>query len=317
MTFLIICFLCLLVCVLGYSILDNIYKHQSYTDIFRLKDVPKNARFDLVNLGSNHPKYGLDYSNTSIKAMNWAVGPETFKYDFIVLKKMIRHLHKGSYVVIPVCLLNFFLLDYKSKSAYIRYYAWLNKNEMPDYDEEQYNKEYKYPLLRHPKRVKGIVKKLIHKPASDLDHNPMSKLQLEKDAAWWIEQCWDKEFDIDIENMKTLSDVNKKSIEGNVKIMSDMISFCEDNGFIPVVAILPTTKYLRNKFSDDFVQTYIMSNISKAINGRDIKLLNYMNEESLQNVDYYFNSFFMNKRGAKIMGKRLVDDLKKENNQFN
>ncbi|MER8322379.1 hypothetical protein ABS243_19575, partial [Acinetobacter baumannii] len=59
----------------------------------------------VVNLGSNHPKFGFDYSESGVKGLNCAVGPQTFEYDFAILRKIIPYLAPGAFVIIPVCLL--------------------------------------------------------------------------------------------------------------------------------------------------------------------------------------------------------------------
>lgn len=280
-----------------------------FIDICKLNIIPKDAKFDIINLGSNHPKFGLDYSESGIRGMNIAVGPETFKYDFIVLKKFSRNLHPDSNVIIPICLLNFFLFDFKSKNEYIKYYDLLLKKEMPDYNYKQYIKDYKFPLFFHPQKLKSILRDRDKDNRMMLDSNPMTKEQIAEDATFWIKDCWDKEFGIDIQDMKPLSGENKDSIEKNIQILSDMITYCIENEFKPVITILPTTIALRNKFSDEFIKRYIIDNIYRAIDGRQVLFLNYMDEAILQKDEYYINSFFMNRTGAKIMGKKIVENI--------
>ena len=36
----------------------------------------------IVNLGSNHPKFGFDYTDTGVRGANLAIGPQTFEYDY-------------------------------------------------------------------------------------------------------------------------------------------------------------------------------------------------------------------------------------------
>ena len=64
----------------------NAFQNQ-FIDITKFQNLKDEDRFDIVNLGSNLPKFAFDYSETGVKGMNWAVGPQTFMYDFVVLKK--------------------------------------------------------------------------------------------------------------------------------------------------------------------------------------------------------------------------------------
>ena len=68
---------------------------------------------EIINLGSNHPKFGFDYTGVDVRGENWGIGPETFEYDFAVLRKNVSYLASGADVVIPVCLLNFFYIAKK------------------------------------------------------------------------------------------------------------------------------------------------------------------------------------------------------------
>lgn len=57
---------------------------------------------EIINLGSNHPKFGFDYTELDVKGENWAVGPQTLEYDFAILRNNISHLAPGAVVVLPI-----------------------------------------------------------------------------------------------------------------------------------------------------------------------------------------------------------------------
>lgn len=103
---------------LGIAVLyiaNAIYKrtnhfNNQFIDVRKYWDMatfPNNLQ--VVNLGSNHPKFGFDYSETGIKAVNSAVGPQTLEYDFAILRKITPYLAKEAFVIIPICLLELFL----------------------------------------------------------------------------------------------------------------------------------------------------------------------------------------------------------------
>ena len=58
-----------------------------------------------------------------------------------------------------------------------------------------------YPLLFHPKKIKRLIKD-VSAVTNNLfiDTNPMNENQLKADADFWI-NCWNREFDIDINNL--------------------------------------------------------------------------------------------------------------------
>lgn len=305
----------LIVCIVGLIILNAQYKRTNtfqnhFIDITKFQSLKDEDHFDIVNLGSNHPKFAFDYSDTGVKGMNWAVGPQTFMYDFAILKKYKKHLNPGAKVIIPVCPLKFFLLE-SQRNNLLKYYRIFSKYEMPNYDIKQKVSEYMLPIFRHPARVKCIIRDVRADNRLLLTENPLNKEQIAKDATYWIEGCWNPEFNIDVENMSPLSKANQKSIEGNIRILSEIIQYCIDNGFQPVLTMLPVTKELSAKFSEEFIQQHILKYIKES-NKQGAPVLYYLKDERFANPDFYINSFFMNAVGRKYFTRIFVNELNKE-----
>lgn len=294
------------------GILNALYKRTNafqnqFSDITKFQSLNDDDRFDIVNLGSNHPKFAFDYSESGVKGMNWAIGPQTFMYDFAILKKYKKHLSPGAKVVIPVCPLKFFLFD-TQRNNLVKYYRIFSKHEMPNYDIKQKLSEYMLPVFRYPVRVKRIIRDVRADNRLLLKENPLNKEQIAKDATVWIEGCWNPEFNIDIANMSTLSKANQQSIGRNIRILTTMIQYCIDNGFQPVLTVLPVTKELSSKFPEEFIQQHILRYINES-NKLGIPVLDYLKDERFDSPDLYINSFFMNAAGRKYFTKIFVNEL--------
>lgn len=307
-----ILFFILLLGVIVLIVLNALYKRTNafqnqFIDVTKFQRLKDKDRFDIVNLGSNHPKFAFDYSESGVKGMNWAIGPQTFMYDFTILKKYKKHLNPGAKVIIPVCPLNFFLLDTKVNNL-VKYYRIFSKHEMPNYDIKQKISEYILPIFLHPLKAKCIIRDVRTDNRLMLTENPMNYEQIVKDATYWIEGCWNPEFNIDIANMSTLSKANPKSIEGNIRILSEMLQFCIVNDFQPVLAMLPVTKELSSKFPEEFIQHHIIRYINES-NKQGVPVLNYLKDERFTNPNLYINSFFMNAVGRKYFTKVFINDL--------
>lgn len=288
----------------------NTYRNQ-FIDICKFGNIAnlKDASLDLVVLGSNAPKFAFDFSDVKgLACANWAIGPETFEYDFIILKKFAGKLKNGATVIWPICPGKFFLDKYKSKSAFVKYYNFLSRDEFPDYSKWQYITEYKYPLIFHPKRIKRLLKDI--KPDTRLkqDCNLMNICEIEKDASWWIHRCWNPEFCIDIEHMEPLSEKNRKAVEYNIRVLKKAIEFCSQNRLRIIFIYLPLTKQLGDYFSADYVETQMTRYVNEAVGNNNISLADYMRDERFQNVDYYMNSFFMNRIGARKFTRAFVEE---------
>lgn len=263
---------------------------------------------EIVNLGSNHPKFGFDYSGLDVRGENWGIGPETFEYDFAVLRNNVSHLASGAVVVIPVCLLNFFLYRQKNRAIHVKYYSFLDAQDIVGYNKLEKWSNYSFPLLYHPRRLLSLLRDTKKDNRLSLDSNLCkTETELNKDADYWID-CWNKEFDIELPN-PTLLPEHRNNILQNIRILNEMITFCKERGFKPVVAILPVTDNLYSRFNQDFIDKYILGFIADA-NKEDVPVLNYLHDTRFTSPDLYINSFFFNTKGRKMFTKQFIEDLR-------
>lgn len=288
----------------------NAYRNQ-FVDIGKFGKTAslKDGSLDVVVLGSNAPKFAFDFSDVrGLACENWTIGPETFEYDFIILKKFAGKLKRGATVVWPVCPGKFFLDKYKGKSAFVKYYGLLSREEFPDYSRQRYITDYKYPLIFHPKSIKRLLKDTKPDTRLEVDHNPMADEEIWKDASWWVHGCWNPEFGIDIEHMAPLSEANRMAVEYNINVLKEAIKFCKQSRLRIIFAYLPLTKQLGGYFSAEYVETQMTRYVKEATGGNDIPLADYMRDERFQDTDYYINSFFMNRTGARKFTSAFVEE---------
>lgn len=304
------------VAVLLAFVLNALYKHtNSYQNIFADTGKFKNdalipTNLQLVNLGSNHPKFGFDYDGLDVKAMNWAVGPQSLEYDFAILRKECHHLADKAVVLIPICVLKFFLYRHPF-NEHLKYYGILPKEDIANYSDRAKFRNIAFPLWFHPMNLKRLIKDVPNKNAQLLwNKNPMNDAQLKADANFWI-NCWNREFDIDIDHL-VLSDRNKKDIQFNINLLHKMIQFCLDRNLQPVVCVLPVSSYLGEKFSDSFLEEQILAYINQA-NTQNCPVFNYLKDKRFTDSSLYINSFFFNLRGRKMFTKAMVEELRDKN----
>ena len=294
-------------------LLNFLYKrtnhfNNQFVDVHKFwKNAQRQTNLQVINLGSNHPKFGLDYSNTGVRGENWAVGPQTFEYDFAILRQNAHYLASGATVVIPVCLLKFFLYRQKNRATHAKYYTFLPKEDIVDYNAWEKFRNITFPVI-DPRRWRYILKDVKKDTRLELTSNPMTTVeQLEKDAEQWI-QIWNKEFDIILPE-PTLSKENKREIQSNIRVLREMLEYCTSKGFKPVLAILPVTEHLSSKFTDTFIENHIIKYLEVA-NTVNAPLLNYLNDERFTDSSLYINSFFMNKYGREEFTRLMVEKLK-------
>lgn len=303
-------------CFIGAFSLNALYKRTNDyrnifadTEKFRNDDNIPNG-LQLVNLGSNHPKFGFSYDGLNVKAMNWAVGPQSLEYDFAILRKEYHHLADNAVVLIPICVLNFFLYRHPF-GEHLKYYGILPNEDIVGYSQKTKITLIDYPLLFHPKKIKRLIKDVSAVTNNLLiDTNPMNENQLKTDADFWI-NCWNREFDIDINNL-VLSDINKTNIKRNIHLLHEMIQFCLYRKLRPVICILPVTDYLGNRFSEDFVNNQILAYVNEA-NSQKCPVFNHLKDKRFTDSSLYINSFFFNLHGRKQFTKVIIEELKDKN----
>lgn len=169
-----------------------------------------------------------------------------------------------------------------------------------------------YPLLLGKPAIKALIKYVLRKenrakPTEKwmVEKNPLTDEQLKQDAKRWMDG-WQKQFSIaDFE--APLTEENQRGREYRIKLMRDLVDFCTERGYKPLYVIPPVTEYLAKEFTPKFQQIYIYDFLKQV--ERDVILLDYSKEKSLMDKDLYFNSFFMNRRGAKAFTKRVIKDL--------
>lgn len=293
-------------------VLNALYKRTNhfqsqFVDVRKFwKTSARQDNLQVVNLGSNHPKFGFDYSETGIRGENWAVGPQTFEYDFAILRQNARYLTPGATVVIPVCLLNFFLYRQKSRAIHAKYYSFLPKEDIVDYSWIEKLMVYDLPLLFHPKRVRFIFRDVKPDNLLGLSSNPMTTdEELKNDGLRWI-NCWNDEFDIKLPD-PVLTNINKQDISHNIRILKQMLEYCKSNNYRPVIAILPVTTYLSSLFTDEFIKTHILKYIDEA-NVINAPAFNYLKDERFTDSSLYINTFFMNKKGRNLFTNVFVNE---------
>ena len=302
--------------VLGIVVLfiaDAIYKrtnhfNNQFVDVRKYWDMatfPNNLQ--VVNLGSNHPKFGFDYSETGIRAVNCAVGPQTLEYDFAILRKITPYLTKDAFVIIPICLLKLFLYRQKSRSTHAKYYTFLTKDDIVGYSKMEQIKLLKFPLIFNPRLLRYVLCDVKKDTRLELTENPMKDAAtLNKDADSWID-CWNREFDITLPT-PNLSEENKSDIQQNIRILREMLEYCKMHDFKPIITILPVTDYLSSRFTDEFIKEHIIKYINAA-NTVKAPVLNYLKDKRFTSSELYINSFFMNKKGRNLLTKEMINKI--------
>ena len=128
----------------------------------------------------------------------------------------------------------------------------------------------------------------------------------EKDAVRfitaWKEQFFLKNFDDE------WSLLNKNSYEESKEILRKITGFCERYGFKPVLVMPPVSQPLRKYFSEKALDQCVINYVKEAV-GDSLPFLNYFDDGQYNDKSLFMNSYFLNKKGAVIFTKRVLNDL--------
>lgn len=267
--------------------------------------------FDLVALGSSGAKWAFDFEDCGIKAMNWAQQPQTLVEDYNLLRNFHSILRKNGTVIITI--MPFTSLNKQTGLVDALKYQKVHSHEpIQPYLYEKAKSVADYPILMGLSAVKALIRYFLGKDvprklndSAEVEHNPMTSEQLEFNALCFV-NGWKKQFGISDFNAP-LTDENCKAQEFRTNLMRTIIDFCTERTYHPVLVIPPVTKHLAKYYTAKFEETYIYSFL-RGLN-REVLILDYSKENSLQDDDLYFNSFFLNMTGRKLFTKRVLKDL--------
>lgn len=266
---------------------------------------------DVINLGSNPAKYAIDYSEVDVRAHSLAMGPQTFEYDFRMLKNYHSFLDENGNRLLLLLLCPFtFCLDRYPRTFHsddLRYYPVLSRGMINNFDEGRYRRWVKQPwrvVLRHPSLLRTIRGNLANGTALP-DKSGLAPAELASSARSFIDG-WKNEFSLRDFDISHLPDNVLNSLKFNNKIMEEMLSFCKEREIRPVFVVAPMTAALSEAIPADFKERCFYSMFS----GRGVPVLDYSTDESLIGSENFMNALFMNRAGRKKFTARLISDLR-------
>lgn len=259
--------------------------------------------FDIVNIGSSSSKYAFNYADCSVKAFNWAEQPQSLTNGFKILKNYFSILKRGGKVVIALGPFSGLNVDGKwNKTANDKYYYILNSTLVDNYQQVFWRR--RFPLLFLPiHSLKRLIKDI---PVNSFNNKGCMCVDFEEDAERWVES-WKMEFGInDLDAPLSLD--NKKGQKYRIQLLQQIIDFCLERNLQPVLVIPPMHPALAVRFSEAFLENYILYFI-KQVNYKQIPFYNYMNDKRFRDDKYFYNAFLMNEEGARAFTSIFLKQL--------
>ena len=285
----------------------NHYKNTVYQLEKYLKEVPEDL--ELINTGSSYARYAFDYSYSSLKGFNFGLQPQSLSYDFRILKQYTLNLKKDCIVLITLPNLVFGFLDYENEHSNTKYYYFLEPKNILGYSKLKYLTRVMFPFLSSKRNAFRIIRDVTLKEPYKQVRNLMNESQIRNDASLRVEG-WKKQFKLKNTFDNNFSDELEKMFESTTSLLNEMIEYCRDNGFRPVIVVPPCSGIINELLSKRFIKKALYDNIERA-NKKNIPVFDYLYDERFQNYKLYINSDMLNETGREKFTRVVEKDLEK------
>jgi len=293
--------------VINYWYTNTNYLKSRIKPIEKFYSVPEHIQ--LANLGSSHGADDFDYSNMPYRAYNLGLSSQLYLFDYAVLKQYINHFDKGSVCIILVEYFEITGIKTDFSDLIMRYYRFLDKDNMPEYSIIDYIQYARFPVLTLGNNILS----------GGLNFMVMAEDEQEKSAEFTnideLKKICEERYTY-LRGYDSSSFVHESGDAGfayNQKLLSDIIELCLANDIQPVLVSTPIISILNKIYAEKspgFFDTFyrFSREICKKYPG--LLYFDYSHDGRFSN-DYslFMNGDHLNKAGAKKFTSVVVADL--------
>lgn len=279
-------------------------------EVDKFKDVPYGI--EVCNLGSSHGKYGFDYSYINKTTFNFALGSQMPTYDLRVLKSYIDHLSEEAVVFIPVSYFSLFGLSEEDRSEFDsknkRYYEFLPYENIKKADKVTKLFVAYLPALTANEELFTVLF------GKDAKEDTLKENSIDKDNA--VSSVYSR-YKAHIVSDKF--DENGIRIINNQEVCAiyEIIDLCRNNRAIPVLITTPFLEEYVNEIKTndpDFFNDFYRE-IDDIVKRTGVIYCDYsMDERFSRNYDLFFDVDHLNRNGARLFTRIVLDDLESKLN---
>lgn len=321
-----ICSVAVLIGFANYLYINGYYYTDVYGEVKKFENVPDHITF--ANFGTSHGLAAFRYDENDKSSFNFALSGEDIYHDFQTLKQFSDHLDKGCIVSIPVSYFSFCLPD--DEPSQKRYYTYLDKEYLIDFSYETLINSKYVPVLRS---IEYLFKDFIGDQEINMENFMDDPSQGKKSKAGQISPFLkveaatiDAPVADDSAKIQSLNQhavtraenwrsgrmvLGEKYMDDNTKLLIEMIDYCKEHGFQPVLLTIPVFHSLTEAFTKEELEKYYFSNIEETVKATGITYIDYSHDERFVNTpSYYSNSDHMSADGGDSFMRIYKEDLK-------
>lgn len=266
--------------------------------------IPENL--EIINTGSNHAYFSIDWSLIGVKGFSLASGPQSVMWDYRILKKYRSYVDNsgGGKVLLVLSDLMFGFLEYINPESDKRYYYFMQPNEIPRYTKWQDFVYHRMPVLAN---WRNIIHCFYHRGTLVSETEPT--LEYAEQQSDLRIAGWKSQFDLkDLQHRESV-----KHLEENIKkaagVVRKMVDESRAAGLTTILMIPPLSAVINKKLAPEFLDEVLYKPVRKYLD--DVPLLDYVHDERFQDYRLYQNGDFMNEAGRKKFMPILWYDIKR------
>ncbi len=276
-------------------------------------DVPTDIKFAVF--GSTYAQYAFGNIQQMgfNKAYCFALPCESSEADLVKLKRLSNKLSPECVVAITLAPCNT-LYHWGQLNEGIKHYGYMSMKEKKDWKVLSFI-QYHLPLFPFNIRNAGKIVKDTKYQKSIYDMVAprfYSKEQVAKNAQKMAD-IWIKLFGLKNLKEPVSNPVNTSDIKKNSTIIVQMIDYCQEHGFRPIIVVPPFSKKLNDYFAADFIQS-TLGKVFEMATQKGVHIYDLREDEYFQdNAGLYTDGvFLLNQYGSERFIKRLFSKMNDE-----
>lgn len=261
-----------------------------YPELNKYKYVSEN-RYDVIALGSGYAYYDFDFKDLSVNAFNFALPQQTFKCDYEILKNYTPLLNKGCKVLIALSICSLLADNVEEiENKNDRYYSILPRETVKDMSHISYDEYIENTVINDDKCIE------LNTVLTDAGIQEENLYLLGS----WIEQLSIISF-----KSEKMCDIAKRSIEKTSEKLKEMIDYCYEHDFDPIIVVTPINELLAKEIFEEFRESHFYSPLNKVVESK-VKVLDFIKSGYFKESRYYGAPVFLTKSAAKEFTKEVL-----------
>ena len=288
-----------------------IRKTNAYQNFYRaihvVKDVPSEARYDIVAFGSTFAYYAFDLK--TYNGHNFSISPQSFTYMGKTIRHFSKNIRKGGIAVIALAGCIFAANSVIQDERSLTYQAFLTPDEFERFD---WKRRAAYYLMRY---VPLINVKMIKYLFADVQEMYSVRTSVSRDNA--IEQArrriqgWQRDTAVEnVFNVERTPELDKCLSESADKL-AEIIAELLAKGITPVLTVLPMSECFNEICPESFYDEILYSSIGR-LKDKYIRVYDYLKDHELTDMKLFWCADCLNVEGRKRFTERLIEDLEQD-----